>query len=252
MKILSASIEGSQRRANPLPHFLYQFYKWLVYGPLLAISTTIGAILVILTCHFSPRLAGSLIARNWARFNTYTAPANIEVLGEENYDPQASYIVVANHISHFDIFALYGWLNLDLKWVLKEELRKVPFLGAAAAAMGHIYINRRNPNAAIERLNRAKDDLPPGTSIMIFPEGTRKNQDSLGPFKGGAFMMAKNLNMPILPVTLVGTDKIVPAGSIDLFPGRAAMHIHRPIDVHDASIEELKSRTRSAIESVLV
>lgn len=252
MKTLSASIEGSQGRANPLLYFLYQFYKWLVYGPLLALSTSIGAIIVVLICRFSPRLASRVIARNWARFNIYTTPANIEVRGEENFDSHASYVVVVNHISQFDIFALYGWLDLDIKWVMKEELRKAPFLGFAAAAMGHIFIDRKNPNAAIEKLNSAKDELPPGTSIIIFPEGTRKNGGGLGRFKRGAFMMAKNLNMPILPITLVGTDKIVPAGSVDLFPGKAVMHIHPPIEVDDASIEELKTQTRSVIESVLV
>lgn len=252
MKTMSAATHGSQGRANPVLYFLYQFYKWLVYGPLLAISTSIGAIAVVLICRFSPRLASRVIARNWARFNTYAAPANIEVRGEENFDPRVSYVVVANHISQFDIFALYGWLNLDIKWVMKEELRKAPFLGFAADAMGHVFINRRNPNAAIDRLNRVKDDLPPGTSLIIFPEGTRKNHGGLGLFKRGAFMMAKNLNMPILPITLVGTDKIVPAGSLDLFPGKAYMHIHPPIDVGGASIEELKTLTRSAIESALV
>ncbi len=252
MKPLSASAEDARARPNLLLHFLYQFYKWLVYGPLLAVSTVIGACLVVLICRFSPRLASRVIVRIWARFNVYTTPANIEVLGKENFDPKSCYVVVANHISQFDIFALYGWLNLDLKWVMKEELRKVPFLGFAAAALGHVFINRRNPNAAIDKLKRIKDDLPPGTSMMIFPEGTRKNQGGLGNFKKGAFMMAKDLNLPILPITLVGTDKILPPGSIDLFPGKALIQIHPLIEPGDASIEELKTQTHSAIASALV
>ncbi len=251
MKPLSASAESSQARANPLLHFLYQFYKWLVYGPLLAVSTVIGACLVVLVCRFSPRLASCIIVKLWARFNVYATPANIEVQGKEHFNPESCYVVVANHISQFDILALYGWLNLDLKWVMKEELRKVPFLGFAAAALGHVFINRRNPNASIEKLKRIKHDLPPGTSLMIFPEGTRKNQGGLGDFKKGAFMMAKDLNLPILPITLVGTDKILPPGSIDLFPGKACIRIHAPIDPSDASIEELKTQTHSAIASAL-
>ena len=251
MKPLSAASEGSRARTNPVLYFLYQFYKWLIYGPLLAVSTIIGACLVVLVCRFSPRLASCYIVKAWARFNIYATPANIEVLGKENFDPRSSYVVVANHISQFDIFALYGWLNLDLKWVMKEELRKVPFLGFAAAALGHVFINRRNPNAAIESLKRIKDDLPPGTSLMIFPEGTRKNQGGLGNFKKGAFMMARDLNLPILPITLIGTDKILPPGSIDLFPGKAIIYIHPPIETGDANIEELKTQTHSTIASVL-
>ena len=86
--------------------------------------------------------------------------------------------------------------------------------------MGHVSINRSIPNAAIERLNRVRDDLRPGTSLIIFPEGTRKNHEGFGRFKRVTFMMAKNLNMPILPITLIG---------IDLFPGKAVIHIHPPM-----------------------
>lgn len=247
----SASVPSSSGRANPVLYFLYQIYKWLVYGPILAVTTSVGAFIVVLICRFNPRLASRVIARNWARLNTYTVPANIEVVGRENFQPDVSYVVVANHISQFDILALYGWLNLDLKWVMKEELRKAPFLGFAAAALGHVFINRRNPTAAIERLNQIKDELQPGASPIIFPEGTRRNAGSLGQFKRGAFIMAKNLNLPILPVTLVGTDKIVPPGSLDLFPGKASIHVHPPIDVSNASVQELRLSTRAAIASVL-
>lgn len=252
MKPLSASAKSSGARTNPLLYLAYQVYKWLIYGPLLAVSTVLGAILVVLVCLVNPRLASRWFARSWARFNVCIVPASIKVLGQENFDPQSSYVVVANHISQFDILALYGWLNLDLKWVMKEELRKVPFLGFAAGAMGHVFINRRNPNAAIERLKRIKDELPPGTSLVIFPEGTRKNEGGLGNFKKGAFMMAKDLGLPVLPITITGTDKILPPGSIDLFPGKAFIHIHPPIDTSESSIEELKTQTHSAIARALV
>ncbi len=251
MKPPSASAKSSGARNNPVLYLAFQVYKWLIYGPLLAVSTVVGAILVVLVCLFNPRIASRRIARSWARFNICTVPASIKVLGKENFNSQSSYVVVANHISQFDIFALYGWLNLDLKWVMKEELRKVPFLGFAAAAMGHVFINRRNPNAAIERLKRIKNELPPGTSLVIFPEGTRKNEGGLGNFKKGAFMMAKDLGLPILPITIAGTDKILPPGSIDLFPGKAFIHIHPPIDSSESSIEELKTQTHSAISSAL-
>ena len=112
--------------------------------------------------------------------------------------------------------------------------------------MGHVSINRRIPNAAIERLNRVRDDLPPGTLLIIFPEGTRKNHDGLGRFKRVAFIMAKNLNMPILPITLIGTDEIVPAVGIDLFPGKAVIHIHPPMKWVMPASKNLK-RKRTAL-----
>ncbi len=167
---------------------------------------------------------------------------------------EQSYIVVANHISHFDILALFGWLDLDIKWVMKQELRKVPFIGGATAALGNIFIDRKDHSRALQQLRDAQKRFRPGTSIIFFPEGTRQTGQTLGHFKKGAFVMAKQLGLPILPVVLQGTDKVFPAKTLDLYPGHMTMSLLAPITVDEVqrlSAEELTAKTRSAIDGYL-
>jgi 1-acyl-sn-glycerol-3-phosphate acyltransferase len=206
----------------------------------------------LLLCLFDQRLASRYVASPWARLAFYLLPAKIELSGDDNLDPSKSYIVVVNHISQYDILSLYGWLNLDLKWVMKKELRHVPIIGWASAAMGHIFLDRSNPEAAVKQLNALKQTLLPGVSVLFFPEGTRSNSRQLLPFKKGAFVMAKDLEVAILPVTINGTESILPVGGYIPAFGRAKMHIHQPIsaqEVADLSVRELTDRARAVIDS---
>lgn len=233
---------------------IYQPYKWLVFLPLFGLSTLFWGTLCLLICLIDGNLASRVAARAWGRTNMFITPASCKVQGELFLDPSQSYVVVANHSSQFDIFALYGWLKLDLKWVIKKELRKVPIIGAACAAMGHIFIDRKDRQAASAELKKARSSLKPGTSIMIFPEGTRSDDGSLQTFKAGGFVMAKDLGIPILPITVIGAHKILPNNSIDLFPGEMQLVIHEPIpadQVASMSVHELIECSRSAIASAM-
>lgn len=233
---------------------LYQPYKWLVFLPLFGLSTLFWGTLCLLICMVDGSWASRVAARAWGRTNMYITPAACKILGESHLDPQQSYVVVANHSSQFDIFALYGWLKLDLKWVIKKELRKVPVIGAACAAMGHIFIDRKDRRSASAELKKARENLRPGTSVMIFPEGTRSDDGSLQAFKAGGFVMAKDLGVPILPITVVGAHKVLPNNSVDLFPGEIQLVIHEPIpadQVASLSVQELIERSRNAIASAM-
>jgi 1-acyl-sn-glycerol-3-phosphate acyltransferase len=178
----------------------------------------------------------------------------VKVIGVENMDKRQSYVVVSNHQSQFDIFVLYGWLGVDFKWVIKQELRKVPAIGIACEKIGHIFIDRSNRERALASLHQAKKNIVNGTSVIFFPEGTRSQDGSLGLFKKGAFKMAIDLELPILPITIVGTKEILPSNSMDLFPGKARMIIHRPIDTagfNDGNLQNLIEATYSVIKSGL-
>jgi len=149
---------------------------------------------------------------------------------------------------------LYGWLRIDFKWVMKKELRNVPALGAACEKIGHVYIDRSNRETAIASLAAAKKKIVNGTSILFFPEGTRNSSGKMGQFKKGAFVMALDLGIPILPITILHTDKILPTRTMDLFPGRASMVVHEPIDVSGYGAErigELMTATREVIQAGL-
>jgi 1-acyl-sn-glycerol-3-phosphate acyltransferase len=159
-------------------------------------------------------------------------------------------VIVSNHQSQFDIFVLYGWLDIDFKWVMKQELRKVPVIGIACERLGHIYVDRSNREAALASIDGAKQRIVDGTSVLFFPEGTRSRDKLMRPFKKGAFRMALDLQLPILPVSIQGTREILPSDTLDLYPGRATMIIHPPIPVADydtARLHELMEHTRRVI-----
>jgi 1-acyl-sn-glycerol-3-phosphate acyltransferase len=225
---------------------LYQPYKFLLFLPVLLVSTTIiGTLVVVLTPLVGARVAGTLGAV-WARINSYVTPMVLTVEGRENIDPHQSYVVVANHQSQFDIFVLYGWLGIDIKWVMKMELRKVPIIGIACERLGHIYIDRSNTEAAIRTIRNARKIATGGTSVIFFPEGTRSRSGTLLPFKKGAFKMALDLGIPILPVCIDGTRNILPPSTLNLLPGRAHMRIHPPIDVSHYTAANLKPLMETA------
>ncbi len=236
-------------------HLLYQPYKWLIFIPILAFSTLVfGLLAVFLVYIVNPKIASVISGTTWARLNAYITPMFVKVSGRENIISRQSYVVVSNHQSQYDIFVLYGWLGVDFKWVIKQELRKVPFIGIACARIGHIFIDRSDRAKALEAINAAKKNIVNGTSIIFFPEGTRSMDGSLGPFKKGAFRMAIDLGLPILPITISGTKNILPSNSMDLFPGTARMKIHKSIDVagfSDSNMQKLMDKTYSVIESGL-
>ncbi len=236
-------------------YFLYQPYKWLVMVPFFGLSTPffgfLGAISSVLV---GPRFGNKVSGLPWARLNAFLTPMLVRVAGRERIDPEQSYVIVANHQSPYDIYVLYGWLGIDFKWVLKQELRRVPGLGIGCEKLGHIYVDRSNSHAAIRSINEAKERIVHGTSVIFFAEGTFSKGPELLPFKKGAFRMAIDLGLPILPVTIVGTREILAGGTWDLFPGRAKLIVHEPVDIAgyeggklSALIQEVKETVQSGL-----
>jgi 1-acyl-sn-glycerol-3-phosphate acyltransferase len=235
--------------------WLYQPYKYLVFAPLLIVSTLVFGTAAALLCFvLRPRLVSWLCGVSWARINALATPVRLRIEGREHVDPGQSYVVACNHQSHFDVLALYGWLGIDFRWVMKQELRKVPGLGIACEKLGHIYVDRSNHQAALASIEIAKQRIVGGTSVLFFPEGTRSRSGVLGSFKKGAFRFAVDLGLPILPVTIIGTGDILPPDSTDLRPGLVRMFIHPPIDIEGAAKSEMASlmdRVRDVIAGPL-
>jgi 1-acyl-sn-glycerol-3-phosphate acyltransferase len=179
----------------------------------------------------------------------------VALRGRENIETGRSYVIIANHQSGFDIWVIYGWLWIDFKWVMKRELARVPGLGWGCKVLGHIFIDRASRTQALTSLEEAKQKLRGGTSVVFFPEGTRSRTEQMLPFKKGAFRFACDLDLPILPVTINGTSRILPGGTLDLMPGHAELIIHPPIhpeDYPEENLEALMSHAREVIESVRV
>lgn len=230
-------------------HLFYQPYKYLVFVPLFLLNYFFFAGLFLILVLISPKLTRIVIGFSWSRINSLLTPMCVSVTGRENIEKGRSYVVVSNHQSHYDIFVLHGWLLIDIVWVMKQELRKVPLFGMVCAGTEQIFIDRSNHEAALQSLENARKRLTDGTSVIFFAEGTRSKTGEMGEFKKGAFRMAMDLGLPILPVTISGTEKVLPAGTFNLFPGRARLAIHPPIEVapYSNDIDRLMRETRDVI-----
>jgi 1-acyl-sn-glycerol-3-phosphate acyltransferase len=215
-------------KINP-PFLLYQY---LIAWPVILVLTAITAISTII---LSPLFPNSSIAyfpaKWWSRLICILLFIRVKVTGIDKLNANESYIVAANHQSIFDVFAMYGWLPNIFKWIMKAELRKIPLVGKACESAGHIFIDRSNPIAAQKSLKKAENQLVNGVSVVIFPEGTRTMTGEMTRFKKGAFRIATDLSLPILPVTIKGSFECMPRNTIYVRPGTIEMIFHNPIDV---------------------
>lgn len=245
----------SQSTRRPAWLSLYPLYQWLLYIPLVALVTLAGAILAVpLALLVSPRLANLYVAVPWGRVLAWLVPVRVRMEGLGHIESNQSYVVVANHQSQFDIPVIYGWIGLDLRWVAKAELSRIPFVAAGCRAIGHVFIDRTDPDQARTAINRAVGRLKPGTGLMFFAEGTRSRSGELLPFKKGAFRVAIDQHLPVLPVTVVDTRDILPSKSLRIRPGRVRVVVHPPIDTAGMKTEhggELRRRCHAAIASAL-
>ncbi len=228
----------------------YQLYMWLIFVPLVIVLTLLFSMLtVIFATLVNPEWASRVFAVTWAKSMAYLTPVRVIVEGGENAHREQSYVVVTNHQSMYDILLIYGWLELDLKWVMKKELRKVPGIGLGCEKAGHIFVDRKKPKQAAQAIKEALARMGKGVGILFFSEGTRSRDGHLLPFKNGAFRLSVDQNLPILPVTLVGTRDVQPGNTLSVFPGTIRMVIHPAIEPSGKNAGELLEETRNTILS---
>jgi len=168
-------------------------------------------------------------SRAWGRTVLWFGNVHVAVRGAENIDPAQPYVYVSNHQSGIDILVLIGYLPQHPHFVAKLELKKVPFVGFALKYAGHIFIDRSNRTNSIKTLKSAGAEVRGGKSVAVFPEGTRFPARVLGPFKRGAFVLARAAGVPIVPVGIVGSAERMAARQIYTVPGVVGLRIGDPI-----------------------
>ena len=238
-----------------LATYLYQVYIWLIFYPVgFTLTFLAGLLTALASIIWDSRIASRYVAANWGKIIAWLTPMFATVEGAENLDTNRTYVVVCNHQSQYDIFLVYGWLNLDLKWVMKAEIRKIPGVGVGCEKAGHIFVDRGNPEQARKAVSEALERVRDGVGILFFAEGSRSITGKLRPFKKGAFRLAASQGLPILPITIVGTRDIQRPKSMLITPGKARLVIHPAIEVQGddpQEIRELMTQTRDAIASAM-
>ena len=240
---------------NSFLRIVFFIYQWLLAFPLLVVLTILTATLTtILSPLFPNKLFSYYPARWWGKAFCYLLFVRVKIYGFQNLKPTQSYVFACNHQSIFDILVVYGWLPFIFKWIMKIELRRIPLIGKACDAAGHIFIDRSKPIAAKQSLENAESQLKNGVSVVIFPEGTRTKTGEIGLFKKGAFRLAADLKLPIVPVTIRGSFERIHRRSFNVHPGKIELTIHKSINVNEYlpdNIHELVLITKNTIQSKL-
>ena len=176
--------------------------------------------------------------RLWARIILKLSGVVVIIKGGEALNNGHSYIFAGNHQSQFDIFALQGCLGHDFSWLAKKELFDVPVFGAALRCAGHIPVDRSHSRAAVKSLDEAAQRIASGTSVVIFPEGTRSEDGNLLPFKSGAMVLAIKAGVPVVPMGIVGTHAVLPKGSLLAKSGRVVIRLGKPIETSGLKVKQ--------------
>ena len=188
----------------------------------------------------------------WAKFMIRIFLLPIKVVGLENLEPDKKYIFVANHQGFWDVFMMFGYLGHNFKWMMKDSLRKMPFVGKGCYDTGHIFVNRESPQKEI--FVKAIRILKSGTSLGIFAEGTRTDTGRLGEFKKGAFAIADMTQVEVVPLAIEGSFKLLPKKAIFMNWTPLKITIMKPlapIGKGKENVEYLMNESRSAIAKAL-
>lgn len=236
----------------------YFIYQWVFFMPVFLVLTIITA----LTTTIGSTLGngdfwGYYPGHIWGKLSCWLALCPVKVVGKENIDPKTSYIFVANHQGAFDIFLVYGFMGHNFKWILRKGIQKIPFVGSACTAAGHIWVDERGSKGMMQTIRQARQTLTDGMSVVIFPEGTRTKSGHLNRFKKGAYGLAGMVKLPVVPMTIDGAYDILQKGSIIMRPHRLTLTIHKPLppiskeEGNEAGIARLLADSRRVIAESL-
>jgi 1-acyl-sn-glycerol-3-phosphate acyltransferase len=220
---------------------------WIIIALL---SIVLGTLAVLARLIDSSNNLSHRVSALWGYWLCVLNGIQVDVEGLEHVKRDQAQIFVANHQGFFDIFALNGFLPVQLRWVAKSSLFKIPFVGWSMAASGYIPVERENRKKSYQAFLATIEQLKAGNSIVIFPEGTRSEDGTIGPFKKGGPLLSVRSGAPLVPVTLLGTGSIIKKGSGTIKPGRIEIIISPPISsqaVKDEREENVLRTLRNTI-----
>lgn len=230
---------------------LYAIYQICIALPILFVSTILTALIttvgsLIGGAHFWGYYPGKI----WSQLTCLILLIPVKIKGKEKINKKTSYVFVPNHQGAFDIFLIYGFLGRNFKWMMKKSLRKIPFVGKACESAGHIFVDKSSPRAIDETMKQAQSSLTDGVSLVVFPEGKRTFTGKMNEFKRGAFLLADDLQLSVVPITITGSFEILPRTGKWIHWHPMTMTIHDPIPPHGKGAENVKETMEKAYEAV--
>ena len=235
--------------------YLYRIYQVLIALPLLVVATTVLALVTILGSALGmSRFFGYWPGHIWARIFCWLTFVRVKVSGRGNIDRNTSYVFVSNHQGAYDIFTIYGYLGHNFRWMMKHGLMKIPLVGYSCKVSGHILVDNSTPSRTRETMKKAEQQLSGGMSVVGFPEGSRSLDGRMHPFRRGAYQLAMEFGLPVVPLTIDGAYRILRRGSFLPYPGTIRLTIHPAISAPEGGrheLSELMERSYAAIESAL-
>ena len=233
---------------------LLRIYQCLIMVPLMAVATLITALVTIIGSALGAgRTFGYYPAVAWSRVMCALAFVRVKVSGRGNISPATSYVFVANHQSAYDIFSIYGYLGHNFRWMMKQSLRRLPLVGYACKAAGQIFVDKSSPSALRRTMQAAEKQLAGGMSVVVFPEGARTWDGRVRRFRRGAFLLAEEFGLPVVPVTIDGAFRVLPRFGKLPSPGTIHLTIHAPLQppAKGADASELIAESRCRVLSAL-
>ena len=233
---------------------LYRLYQILIALPIIILTTALTAIVTIIGCTLGKaRTWGYYPAMVWSRLMCRVMLLPVKVEGRELLDKRQSYVFVANHQGPYDIFLVYGFLGRSFRWMLKKSLQNIPLIGKACESAGHIMVDKSGPKAIHKTYEQARNVLQNGVSLAVFPEGARSFTGHMGKFRRGAFQLADELRLPVVPVTIDGSFDVLPRqkGINFVTWHRLRLVIHAPIMSEEQGPEAVQRTLEQSYECIM-
>lgn len=234
-------------------NLLYKVYQLCIALPIIFVVTVLTSLITILGGFINAHVFGYYPGRIWSKVVLRVLLLPIHVEGREHLQPRQSYVFVANHQGPVDIFLIYGYLGRNFKWMMKKALRKMPLVGVACEKARHIFVDKSGPKAIKETIDKARATLQNGTSLVVFPEGSRTFTGHMGLFRKGAFQLADDLQLPVVPVTIDGSFDVLTrmAGFNFVHWHPLRLVIHEPIPPVGEGKEDIKHTMEEAYRVIM-
>ena len=234
-------------------NLLYKVYQLFIALPIIFVVTVLTSLITILGGFINAHVFGYYPGRIWSKVVLRVLLLPIHVEGREHLHPRQSYVFVANHQGPVDIFLIYGYLGRNFKWMMKKALRKMPLVGVACEKARHIFVDKSGPKAIKETIDKARATLQNGTSLVVFPEGSRSFTGHMGLFRKGAFQLADDLQLPVVPVTIDGSFDVLTrmAGFNFVHWHPLRLVIHEPIPPVGEGKEDIKHTMEEAYRVIM-